>query len=137
MYIRVTLYCEHLIIYWLFNLGISCTAFVLICTVVVLYCFVMCMCVCMCGFCNVCVCDCVGFVMRRYFGNMYTVLWLKFFLTWLRIFLPWQDFPCSFLSCKANDRVKLAKTGHGPYSSTLVVMCCSVVICVVLCIVYV
>jgi hypothetical protein len=43
--------------------------FVLICTVVVLYCFVMC--VCMCRFCNVYVC--VGFVMFGYFGNMYTV----------------------------------------------------------------
>ena len=28
--------------------------------------------------------------------------------------------PCFFLSCKANARVKLAKTGHGPHSSTLV-----------------
>jgi hypothetical protein len=27
-----------------------------------------------------------------------------------------------FLSCKANARVKLAKTGHGPHSSTLVVI---------------
>ena len=53
----------------LFHLGVSCTVFVLICTVVVLYCFVMCVCVCVCvcvyarvyvcGFCNVCVC--VGF----------------------------------------------------------------------------
>jgi len=25
-----------------------------------------------------------------------------------------------FLRCKANARVKLAKTGHGPYSSKLV-----------------
>jgi hypothetical protein len=25
-----------------------------------------------------------------------------------------------FLSCKANARVKLAKTGHGPHSTTLV-----------------
>jgi hypothetical protein len=51
-----------------------------------------------------------------------------------------------FLSCKANARVRLAKTGHSPHSSTLVVicvvlllfvlfccyLCCSVVICVVL-----
>jgi len=37
-----------------------------------------------------------------------------------------EVFPCFFLSCKANARAKLAKTGHGPYSSTLV-------ICVVLC----
>ena len=28
-----------------------------------------------------------------------------------------------FLSCKANARVKLAKTGHGPHTSTLVVIC--------------
>jgi hypothetical protein len=34
-----------------FHLGIYCTAFVLICTVVVLYCVVMCVCVCV----NVCV----------------------------------------------------------------------------------
>ena len=65
-----------------------------------------------------------------------------------------EGFPCFFLSCKANARVKLAKTGHGPHSSKLVIcvvlslfgcsvvivlyccyLCCSVVICVVLCIV--
>jgi hypothetical protein len=34
-----------------------------------------------------------------------------------------EGFPCFFLSCKANLRVKLAKTGHGPRSSTLVVIC--------------
>ena len=28
-----------------------------------------------------------------------------------------------FLSCKANSRVKLAKTGHGPHSSKFVVIC--------------
>jgi hypothetical protein len=37
--------------------------------------------------------------------------------------------PCFFLSCKANARVKLAKTGHGPHSSTLVVIC--VVLCII------
>ena len=83
MYIRVTLFCKHLIILWLFHLGISCTVFVLICTVVVLYCFVMCVCV--------CVCVCVGFVMCGRFGNMYTVLWLRFFL-------PWMRFPHAFSS---------------------------------------
>jgi len=31
-----------------------------------------------------------------------------------------EAFPCFFLSCEANTRVKLAKTGHGPHSSTLV-----------------
>ena len=28
-----------------------------------------------------------------------------------------EVFPCFFLSCKANARVKLAKTGNGPHSS--------------------
>jgi hypothetical protein len=28
-----------------------------------------------------------------------------------------EGFPCFFLSCKANARVNLAKTGHGPHSS--------------------
>jgi hypothetical protein len=58
------------------------------------------------------------------FGNMYTVLWLRFFLIWLRFLLTLTEvFPCFFLSCKANARVKLAKTGHGPHSSTLVCIC--------------
>jgi hypothetical protein len=51
VYIRVTLYCGYLD-YIVTHLGISCNVFVLICTVVVLYCFVMCLCVCVC----VCVC---------------------------------------------------------------------------------
>ena len=28
-----------------------------------------------------------------------------------------EVFPCFFLSCKANARVKPARTGHGPHSS--------------------
>ena len=32
-----------------------------------------------------------------------------------------EGFPYFFLSCKANARVKLAKTGHGPHSSTFVI----------------
>ena len=28
-----------------------------------------------------------------------------------------EGFPCFFLSCKANARVKTAKTGHGLHSS--------------------
>jgi hypothetical protein len=30
-----------------------------------------------------------------------------------------EVFPCFFLSCKANARVQLAKTGHGPHFSQL------------------
>ena len=41
-----------------------------------------------------------------------------------------EVFPCFFLSCKANARVNLAKTGHGPDSSTLVCMCVVRLLCV-------
>jgi hypothetical protein len=68
-----------------------------------------------------------GLIMCGCFGNMYTVPWvffnLRFFLPWLRFFLAF------FLSCKANARVKLAKTGHGSHFSALVVIC--VVLCIV------
>ena len=40
-----------------------------------------------------------------------------------------EVFPCFFLNCKANARVKPAKTGHGPHSSKY--------FCVVLCILFV
>jgi hypothetical protein len=50
------------------------------------------------------------------------------FLPRIRFSYPDRDFstlteifPCFFLRCKANARVKLAKTGHGPH--TLVVIC--------------
>jgi len=46
------------------------------------------------------------------------------FLNLTEVFLTVTEvFPCFFLSCKANARVKLAKTGHGPHSSTLVCIC--------------
>ena len=46
------------------------------------------------------------------------------FLNLTEVFLTLTEvFPCFFLSCKANARVKLAKTGHGPHPSTLVVIC--------------
>jgi hypothetical protein len=34
-----------------------------------------------------------------------------------------EVFALLFLSCKANTRVKLTKTGHGSHSSILVVIC--------------
>ena len=46
------------------------------------------------------------------------------FLNLTGVFLTLTEvFPCFSLSCKANARVKLAKTGHGPHSSTLVCIC--------------
>ena len=48
-----------------------------------------------------------------------------------------EVFPCFFLGCKANARVILAKTGHGPHSSKM--LCCSMycLFCIVLYIVFV
>jgi len=37
-----------------------------------------------------------------------------------------EVFPCFFLSCKANARVKPAKTGHGQHSSKFCVVLCIV-----------
>jgi hypothetical protein len=63
---------------------------------------------------------------------------IRFLLTYALfcvLFANWHSpatltevFPRFFLSCKANARVYLAKTGHGPHSSQFVA-------CVVLCIV--
>ena len=44
-----------------------------------------------------------------------------------------EVFPCLFLSCKANARVNLAKTGHGPHSPKLLCSSTYCLFCVVLC----
>jgi len=57
---------------------------------------------------------------------------------WYSLVILTEVFLFFFLSCKANARVQLAKTGHGPHSSQLVncvVLCIVCVDCVVLCIV--
>ena len=48
-----------------------------------------------------------------------------------------EGFPCFFLGCKENARVILAKTGHGPHSSKIVVLLYVLLFCIVLCIVLV
>ena len=46
------------------------------------------------------------------------------FLNLTEVFLNLTEvFPCFFLSCKADAGAQLAKTGHGPHSSTLVCIC--------------
>jgi len=65
--------------------------------------------------------------------NMYTVyiyiythiyIYICICILYSEVFLTMTEvFPCFFLSCKANARAKLATTGHGPHSSTLVVIC--------------
>jgi len=59
-------------------------------------------------------------------------------LPWLRFsFTLTDEFPCFFLSCKENARVKLAKTGHGPHSCTLVVICVVLLLFVLFCVLFV
>jgi hypothetical protein len=66
-------------------------------------------------FCNACVCE--GFVMCGCF-------WYYVYCTVTEAFLNLTEvFPCFFLSCKANARVKLAKTGRGPHSIISVCIC--------------
>jgi hypothetical protein len=70
---------------------------------------------------------------------MFVVLWPRFFLTWLGVFFypDWGVFQCFSLSCKANARVKLSKTGHGLHSSTLVVTCVVLLLFVLFCVLFV
>ena len=67
----------------------------------------VCVHVCVCMRTRLCLCVCVWACARV------CVCAVRFSLPWLRF----------FLSCKANARVKLSKAGHGPHSSTLVVIC--------------
>ena len=62
----------------------------------------------------------MGFVMWGFVGNIYTCTLTEVFVNLTEVFLILTEgFPCLFLCCKANARVKLAKKGHGPHSSTL------------------
>jgi hypothetical protein len=53
-------------------------------------------------------------------------------LTEVFLTLP-EVFPCSFLSCKANARVKLAKTGHGPHPTIFFVLFGCYLVCTMYC----
>jgi hypothetical protein len=39
-----------------------------------------------------------------------------------------EGFPCFFLSCKANSRVQIAKTGHGPHFTNQLIFYCYVLL---------
>jgi hypothetical protein len=47
------------------------------------------------------------------------------------------SFCCFFLICKANASIKLAKTGHGPHSFKLVVICVVNLLFVLFCVLFV
>ena len=55
-----------------------------------------------------------------YYCYACSVLYILFSSCQLALFgYPDSGFPFFYLSCKANARVQLAKTGHGPHSSQL------------------
>ena len=84
-------------------------------------------------FCNVCVCICVGFVMCVFVWVFWCV-----FCTLTEVFLTLTEvYSCFFLSCKTNARVKLAKKGHGPHSSTLFVICVVLLLYLLFCVLFV
>ena len=67
-----------------------------------------------CIFCILCL---ILYDMYSYcFIDMYALLCILF-ANWHSPATLTEVFPCFFLSCKANARVYLAKTGHGPHSS--------------------
>ena len=70
--------------------------------------------------------------MYSYCYSMYSYRCLRVVYVFLDAATLTEVFPCFFLSCKANVRVNLAKTGHGPHSPKL--LCCSkyCMFCVVL-----
>jgi len=119
-------------------LCVLCVVYVFVCVVYVFYVFSMYFYVfsmySMCCLCILCV------VYVFYVFSMYSVCCLCVVYVFLCVVYVFLDaatltevFPCFFLSCKANTRVWLAKTGHGPHSPKL--LCCSMycLFCVVLC----
>jgi hypothetical protein len=80
---------------------------------------------------------------------VFLLLWLCILIVCLCMATLTEVFPCFFLSCIANSRVKPPKTGHGPHSFQIFVLfyglfvlfyvfvCCYIygLYCVVLCIV--
>ena len=68
---------------------------------------------------------CTSFKPLKHYNNFFSNFTLtETFLNLTEVFLTLTEvFPCFSVICKANARVKLAKTGHGPHSSTLVVIC--------------
>ena len=60
------------------------------------------------------------------------LLWLCILIVCLCMITLTEGFPCFFLSCKVNVRVKPAKTGQ-VLCCSVYFLCCSMYFCVVLC----
>jgi hypothetical protein len=82
------------------------------------------------------ICDLLTGLVQDFDGNIVTISGLIYIsvtvtevlLNLTEVLLTLTEvYPCFFLSCKANARIKLAKTGHGPQSTILVQVCICVV----------
>ena len=60
---------------------------------------------------------------------IFLLLWLCILIVCLCMTILTEVFPCFFLSCKTNARVKPAKTGHGPHSLIFVLFYVLFVLC--------
>jgi hypothetical protein len=95
-----------------------------ICILIVVYVFLL---LSICGYFCLCVLIVVYVFlllsMCSYCSSMYSYICICI-LTVVYVFLDaatlTEVFPCFFLGCKANARVKLTKTGHGPHSPIVV-----------------
>jgi len=66
------------------------------------------------------------------------ILYSGVFLNLTEVFLTLTEvIPCFILSCKVNTKVKLAKRGHGPHSSTLIFICVVQLLFVLFCVLFV
>jgi hypothetical protein len=66
------------------------------------------------------------------------ILYTEVFLNRTEVYLTLTEvFSCIFPCCEAIARVKLAKSGHGPHSSTLFVICVVRLLFVLFCVLFV
>ena len=77
---------------------------------------IVCLCLIVCLYIIVCLCS---FCMFMYLHRA----------SWHSSATMTEVFPCFFLSCKANARVKPAKVGHGPHSSIFMLFSVLFVLC--------
>jgi len=91
----------------------TCIYCVLYCCVYV-YLFFLCFCLFFVSYVFLLLCLCILIVMYVLF-----CIFCFHHANWHSSATLTEDFPCFSLSCKANARVKLAKTGHGPHFSQI------------------
>ena len=119
--------CTCILIFVYLFLLLCMYSYFCVCIPIVVYVFLL---LCMYSYCCVCILIVVYVFL---FLCMYSYRCLCVVYVFLDAATLTEVFPCFFLSCKANARANLGKTGHGLHSPKL--LCCSkyCLFCVVLC----